>query len=113
MLSHSCEAYIGYPAGDISIEILKSGELEFRKLDVIIESTEDNRTSCEIHRKIDFRIIFTSDMEKAVIRCSVNNTYYPDSPAFYSQNETVFLIPGKYRLCIHIWNLKKIKLSEP
>ncbi|XP_076095544.1 uncharacterized protein LOC143066522 [Mytilus galloprovincialis] len=94
LLSHNCEAYVGYPAGDLSIEILKSGELAFRKLDVLIENTEDNNTSCEIHRKIIFRIVFASDMEKAIIRCSVINKYYPDSPAFYSNNETVFLIPG-------------------
>ncbi|VDI83311.1 Hypothetical predicted protein [Mytilus galloprovincialis] len=94
LLPHTCEAYVGYPAGDISIEILKSGEQEFRKLDVIIESTVDNRTSCEIHRKIVFRIVFTSDMEKAIIRCSVINKHFPDSPAFYSKNETVRLIPG-------------------
>ncbi|XP_076098972.1 uncharacterized protein LOC143068639 isoform X2 [Mytilus galloprovincialis] len=94
LLPHNCEAYVGYPAGDLSIEILKSGELEFRKLDVITESTEDNKTSCEIHRKINFRIVFTSDMEKAIIRCSVINKHFPDSPAFHSQNETVFLIPG-------------------
>ncbi|XP_063427236.1 uncharacterized protein LOC134710770 [Mytilus trossulus] len=94
LLPHNCEAYVGYPAGDLSIEILKSGELEFKKLDVIIENTVDNRTSCEIHRKIDFRIVFTSDMEKAIIRCSVINKHFPDSPAFYSKNETVRLIPG-------------------
>ncbi|VDI58786.1 Hypothetical predicted protein [Mytilus galloprovincialis] len=29
---HSCEADIGYPAGDLSIEIMKSGDLEFRTL---------------------------------------------------------------------------------
>ncbi|CAC5391880.1 unnamed protein product [Mytilus coruscus] len=94
LLLHSCEADVGYPAGNLNIAILKSGELEFRKLDVIIESTEDNKTSCEIHRKINFRIVFTSDMEEAIIRCSVINKYFPDSPAFYSNNETVFLIPG-------------------
>lgn len=100
LLPHTCEAYVGYPAGDITIEILKSGEQEFRKLDVIIESTVDNRTSCEIHRKIVFRIVFTSDMEKAIIRCTVINKHFPDSPAFYSKNETVRLIPGKYHLFI-------------
>ncbi|CAC5391881.1 unnamed protein product [Mytilus coruscus] len=79
-LLHSCEADIGYPAGNISIEIMKAGDLEFRKLDVIIESTEDNITSCEIHRNIKFGILFTSDMEKAIIRCkkAVNMTVHAD-----------------------------------
>ncbi|CAG2226462.1 unnamed protein product [Mytilus edulis] len=93
-LLHSCEADIGYPAGDLSIEIMKSGDLEFRKLDVTIESSEDNITSCEIHRKIEFGIVFTSDMEKATIRCTVMNKYFPDTPAFFSNNETVALIPS-------------------
>ncbi|CAG2224128.1 unnamed protein product [Mytilus edulis] len=93
-LLHTCEADIGYPAGDISIEIMKSGDLEFRKLDVTIERSEDNITSCEIHRKIEFGIVFTSDMEKAIIRCKVINTYFPDTTAFYSNNDTVSLIPG-------------------
>ncbi|CAG2226463.1 unnamed protein product [Mytilus edulis] len=53
---HSCEANVGYPAGNLSIEILKSGELEFRKLDITTVTTEDKKTSCEIHRKIDFGI---------------------------------------------------------
>ncbi|CAC5391884.1 unnamed protein product [Mytilus coruscus] len=90
---HSCEADIGYPAGNLNIEIMKSGDLEFRKLDVTIEITEDNKTQCEIHRKINFGILFTSDMEKAIIRCKVMNKFFPDSSAFYSNNETVLLIP--------------------
>ncbi|XP_052105723.1 uncharacterized protein LOC127738486 isoform X3 [Mytilus californianus] len=91
---HSCEADIGYPPGNLSIEIMKSGELEFRKLDVTIERSEDNKTSCEFHRKIEFGILFTSDMEKAIIRCKVMNKFFPDSSAFYSNNETILLIPG-------------------
>ncbi|CAG2222205.1 unnamed protein product [Mytilus edulis] len=65
-----------------------------QKIRLLIDNTEDNNTSCEIHRKIVFRIVFTSDMEKAIIRCSVINKHFPDSPAFYSNNKTVFLIPG-------------------
>ncbi|XP_071162983.1 uncharacterized protein [Mytilus edulis] len=91
---HSCEADIGYPAGDLSIEIMKSGDLEFRTLDVTIESSQDNKTSCEIHRKIEFGILFTSDMEKAIIRCKVMNTFFKNSSEFYSNNETILLIPG-------------------
>ncbi|XP_071162982.1 uncharacterized protein [Mytilus edulis] len=91
---HSCEADIGFPAGDLSIEIMKSGDLEFRSLNVTIESSQDNKTSCEIHRKIEFGILFTSDMEKAIIRCKVMNTFFQDSSAFYSNNETISLIPG-------------------
>ncbi|CAG2222206.1 unnamed protein product [Mytilus edulis] len=90
---HSCEADIGFPAGDLSIEIMKSGDLEFRSLDVTIESSQDNKTSCEIHRKIEFGIVFTSNMEKAIIRCKVMNTFFQDSSAFYSNNETISLIP--------------------
>ncbi|VDI83313.1 Hypothetical predicted protein [Mytilus galloprovincialis] len=91
---HSCEANIGYPAGDLSIEIMKSGDVEFRKLHVTIESSQDNKTSCEIHRKIEFGILFTSDMEKAIIRCKVINRFFQDSSAFYSNNETILLISG-------------------
>ncbi|CAC5391883.1 unnamed protein product [Mytilus coruscus] len=79
---HSCEADVGFPAGNLSIEIMKSGELEFRKLNVATISTEDSKTSCEIHRKINFGILFTSDMEKAIIRCKVIHNYFPDSPPF-------------------------------
>lgn len=91
---HSCEANVGNPAGNLSIEILKSGEMEFRKLDITAVTTEDKQTSCEIHRKIDFGIEFTSDMENAIIRCKLINKFFPDFPNFYSNNETVLLIPG-------------------
>lgn len=80
---------------------MKSGDLEFRTLDVTIESSQDNKTSCEIHRKIEFGILFTSDMEKAIIRCKVMNTFFQDSSAFYSHNETILLISGKIT-CVQI-----------
>ncbi|VDI58787.1 Hypothetical predicted protein [Mytilus galloprovincialis] len=33
-------------------------------------------------------------MEKAIIRCKVMNTFFQDSSAFYSNNETILLISG-------------------
>ncbi|CAG2239310.1 unnamed protein product [Mytilus edulis] len=93
---HICEANIGYPEGDIKIEILKQGETEFQVLDVVIKETENTDSACSITQKFSFGIIFTNNMEEATLRCRVKSNLFPDEPLIYSNNETVSLIPNDF-----------------
>ncbi|XP_071163007.1 serine-rich adhesin for platelets-like isoform X2 [Mytilus edulis] len=93
---HICEANIGYPGGDIKIEILKQGETEFQVLDVVIKETENTDSACSITQKFSFGIIFTNNMEEATLRCRVKSNLFPDEPLIYSNNETVSLIPNDF-----------------
>lgn len=95
---HICEANIGYPGGDIQIEILNHGETEFEVLNIDIVNSNENIDSdmCFISKKVEFGIIFTSNMDKATIRCRVSsNNLFPDDPIIYSNNDTVSIIPSK------------------
>ncbi|XP_052105719.1 uncharacterized protein LOC127738483 [Mytilus californianus] len=91
-LLHSCRADVGSPAGSMEIEILKQGDHQFRNLNVTVHAQEDETVSCSIERKTDFGISFTSDMDKAVIRCRIKHELFPDDPVIYSNNETVSLL---------------------
>ena len=56
------------------------------------ESVIDN--NCTIFKTIQFGIVFTSEMNDAIIRCRIENTMFPDE-FIYSNNETTSLIPRK------------------
>ncbi|CAG2239313.1 unnamed protein product [Mytilus edulis] len=95
-LLHSCIANVGSPAGSIQIEILQQGERQFRYLNITIHDQTDETVSCSIVRKMDFGISFTSDMDKAVIRCSIRHELFPDDPKIISNNETVSLLQKNF-----------------
>ncbi|XP_052105716.1 serine-rich adhesin for platelets-like isoform X2 [Mytilus californianus] len=95
-LLHYCEADVGYPPGEIQIEILNQGEAEFTVLNVDIVTSNDNIGSCSLTKKVEFGIDFTANMDKATIRCSVKSTLYPENPVIYSNNDTVSLIPSDF-----------------
>ncbi|VDI25493.1 Hypothetical predicted protein, partial [Mytilus galloprovincialis] len=95
-LLHICEADVGYPPGEIQIEILNEGEAEFTVLDVDIVTSDDEIGSCSVTKKVEFGIDFTANMDKATIRCSVKSTLYPENPIIYSNNDTVSLIPSDF-----------------
>lgn len=102
---HICEADIGYPRGEIQIEILNQGESEFEVLNVdIISSTENTDSPCSITKKVSFGIVFTSNMDKAIIRCRVKSKMFPDDPLIYSNNGTISLIPSKYKSKMNGYN---------
>ena len=92
--SHYCEADTGYPGGQLIIEILLEGENEFK----IFNETQDavvSTQNCIGLRKMEFGILFTPDMNGAIIRCGVVNRIFGDDVLTYSNNETVSLIPSK------------------
>lgn len=91
-MRHRCTANVGSPAGSIEIEILKQGDHQFRNLNVTVYDLTDETVSCSIVQKVDFGISFTSDMDKAVIRCSIKHELFPEDPVIYSNNETVSLL---------------------
>jgi hypothetical protein len=96
LLLHYCEADIGYPGGELKIEILLEGENDFK----IFNETQDvvgtdSTQNCINLRRITFGILFTSDMNGAIIRCGVTNRIFGDDVLTYSNNETVSLIPSK------------------
>ena len=95
-LLHYCEADTGYPGGELKIEILLEGENDFK----IFNETQDvvgtdSTQNCINLRRITFGILFTSDMNGAIIRCGVTNRIFGDDVLTYSNNETVSLIPSK------------------
>lgn len=93
---HICEANIGYPRGEIQIEILNQRESKFKVLNVdIMSSNENSDSACSITKTIEFGIVFTADMDKATIRCRVKSNLFPDDPLIYSNNDTVSIIPSK------------------
>lgn len=96
-LLHSCEINIGYPAGKIEIEILKEEDVAFNNMNVNFDKTTDvvDNVTCSITRTVEFGILFTSDMDNAIIRCSVQQNSFPNEPIIYSKNVTVSLIPSK------------------
>lgn len=96
-LLHSCTIDIGYPAGKIEIEILKEEDAAFKNMNVNFDKTTDiaDNVTCSITRTVEFGILFTSDMDNAIIRCSVQQNSFPNDPNIYSNNETVSLIPSK------------------
>lgn len=95
-LNNSCLAKIGYPAGEIRISILKQGQIEFSSLDVhLYDITDSNTETCSIFRKMEFGILYSSEMDSAIIRCSVTNDLFPDASVIHSHNDTVSLVPSK------------------
>lgn len=111
-LRHSCTANIGSPAGSIDIEIRKLGDHQFRSLNVTIHDETDETISCSIERKVDFGISFTSDMDKAVIRCSIKHELFPDDPVIYSNNETVSLLQSKFSYIIERHRIASITTNN-
>ncbi|XP_063428142.1 mucin-3B-like isoform X2 [Mytilus trossulus] len=95
-LLHICEADVGYPPGEVQFEILNEGEAEFTVLDANIVTSNDESGSCSVTKKVEFGIDFTANMDKAIIRCSVKSTLYPENPVIYSNNDTVSLIPSDF-----------------
>lgn len=96
-LLHTCEINVGYPPGEIRIEMLKPGDTEFSNLNVNFEAVTDTfgNTTCSVTRTVTFGITFTSEMDKATIRCGVKHDLLPNDQLVYSNNETVSLIPCK------------------
>jgi hypothetical protein len=95
-LLHYCEADTGYPGGELKIEILLEGENEFKIFNETQDAVvTDSTQNCIGLRKIKFGILFTSDMNGAIIRCGVTNRIFGDDVLTYSNNETVSLIPSK------------------
>lgn len=90
-----CEADIGFPEGEIQIEILNQGETEFSVLNVKVLDITDDGDSCFTRRKLKFGIDFTTLMDKAIIRCKIKSYLFPDDKDIYSNNETVAIIPSK------------------
>lgn len=91
-----CEANIGYLGGELQIEILNDGETEFEDLDIDIVNIIENSDSCSIAKKIEFGIVFTSDVDEAIIRCRVKSNLFPDDHHIvYSNDVTISLIPSK------------------
>lgn len=96
-LLHTCVIKVGYPPGEIHIEMLKPGDTKFSNLNVTFHTTTDRieNTTCSVTRTVTFGITFTSDMDKATIRCSVKHDLFPNDQIVYSNNETVSIIPRK------------------
>ncbi|XP_052105717.1 mucin-22-like isoform X3 [Mytilus californianus] len=94
-LLHSCIINVGYPPGEISIEMMKQDDAGFTKLNVHFHTSNDDldNTTCSITRTVKFGFVFTADMDKATMRCSVTHDLFPEDPFVYSNNETVSLIP--------------------
>ncbi|XP_071163004.1 uncharacterized protein [Mytilus edulis] len=93
-LRHSCITDVGYPPGEISIEMMKQDESEFTKLNVDLHTSNDviNNTACSITRTVTFGFVFTAAMDRATMRCSVTHDLFTEESFVYSNNDTVSLI---------------------
>lgn len=96
-LLHSCIINVGYPPGDISIEMMKQDDTEFTTLNVDLHTSNDviNNTACSITRTVTFGFVFTAAMDRATMRCSVTHDLFTEESFVYSNNDTVSLISSK------------------
>ncbi|XP_060070856.1 mucin-2-like [Ylistrum balloti] len=92
---HTCSVDVGYPEGNIDIEILRKGDVMFQQLtstDLNDVSTTPNTWECDdALRTVSFGINFHEDMEEALVRCVVTNSN--GDIRTYSDNATIELVP--------------------
>lgn len=100
--AHNCYGNVGYPTGDLRIDILidipGEGEKQFYQIpDEVVTRFSDIRTNQNCHgfQNITFLLNVDGQQNNQTLRCRVENKYQVDVIS-YTDGHVLRVIPSKY-----------------
>ena len=92
---NECEAEVGYPAGNLIIEVKYNNSTQFEEIPPIDISYVDNTTTpgnCSFRQILKFGMNYSVAMDNGKIRCRVNHPIFAE---IISDEKDLLLIPSK------------------